>query len=90
MKKSVFGNPCTNRREFIKRPAEELYDCQKDPEKLNNVAYHPQYAKIRKKLAAKLMENLKLTNDPRVSGGREVFDHYNYYGGTNNHPDFKN
>ncbi|MBT3200114.1 MAG: sulfatase [Phycisphaerales bacterium] len=72
---------------FAKRPAEELYDCKKDPEQLNNVAADPKYAEIKKTLAAKLMENLKLTGDPRVIGGGDKFDEYPYLGGFPSHPD---
>jgi len=72
---------------FAKRPAEELYDCKKDPEQLTNVASDPAYAEIRKKLAAQLMENLKLTGDPRATGGGDKFDKYSYSGGAPKHPD---
>jgi N-sulfoglucosamine sulfohydrolase len=66
---------------FGKRPAEELYDLQKDPGQLNNVADQPQYAKARKELADALMAELKTTKDPRVLGKGDVFDQYPYYGG---------
>ncbi len=71
---------------FAKRPEEELYDCKKDPEQLNNVAGDPKYAEIRKKLSDKLMENLKLTGDPRATGGGDKFDKYRYTGGAPKHP----
>jgi N-sulfoglucosamine sulfohydrolase len=66
---------------FAKRPAEELYDLQKDPAQLNNVADQPQYAKARKELADALMTELKATKDPRVLGKGDLFDQYPYYGG---------
>jgi uncharacterized sulfatase len=66
---------------FGKRPAEELYDLQKDPGQLNNVAGEPQYAEIQKKLADALLAELKATKDPRVLGKGDVFDQYPYYGG---------
>jgi N-sulfoglucosamine sulfohydrolase len=72
---------------FAKRPADELFDCKKDPEQLKNVATDPAYAEIMKKLAAKLMENLLLTGDPRVTGGGDKFDEYPYLGGFCRHPD---
>jgi arylsulfatase A-like enzyme len=71
---------------FAKRPEEELYDCKKDPEQLNNVAGEAAYAEIKKKLAAKLMENLKLTGDPRATGGGDEFDKYPYFGGVPKYP----
>ena len=65
---------------FSKRPAEELYDLDKDPDQLNNVAAEPGYAKVKKKLAAALMAELKATKDPRVLGKGDTFDNYPYYG----------
>ena len=66
---------------FAKRPAEELYDLQKDPGQLNNVADKAEYAEVKKKLAAALMAELKATKDPRVLGKGDAFDQYPYYGG---------
>jgi N-sulfoglucosamine sulfohydrolase len=66
---------------FAKRPAEELYDLKKDPAQINNVAGKPEYAEVQRKLAAALMAELKATEDPRVLGKGDVFDHYPYYGG---------
>ncbi|MGD8499823.1 MAG: sulfatase-like hydrolase/transferase [Phycisphaerales bacterium] len=65
---------------FSKRPAEEVYDLDKDPDQLNNVAGKAQYAKIKKKLADALMAELKETKDPRVLGKGDAFDQYPYYG----------
>ncbi len=66
---------------FGKRPAEELYDLQKDPAQLNNVAGQSDYAAVKNKLAADLMAELKATKDPRVLGKGDAFDKYPYYGG---------
>jgi N-sulfoglucosamine sulfohydrolase len=66
---------------FGKRPAEELYDLQKDPGQLNNVAGEPEYFKVKNELLAALMVELKATNDPRLVGGADAFDRYPYYGG---------
>src|SRR4030042_529952 len=66
---------------FGRRPAEELYDLRKDPAQLNNVADHPDYAKVKSKLAADLVAELKATKDPRIIGNGDVFDTYPYYGG---------
>ncbi len=71
---------------FAKRPAEELYDCKKDPDQLNNLAADPAYAKTKEKLAALLMEHLKATGDPRATGGGDAFDTYPYLGGVCRHP----
>ena len=72
---------------FAKRPAEELYDCKKDPGQLTNLAGDANYAEIKKKLAAQLMEHLKVTGDPRATGGGDEFDRYPYIGGICRHPD---
>jgi len=74
---------------FGKRPAEELYDCKKDPEQLVNVAEDPEYAEIREKLAAQLMAQLKITEDPRVIGGGDEFDSHPYYGMGPRHPSYR-
>jgi len=66
---------------FGKRPAEELYDCRKDPEQLLNLADDPAYADIRASMAELLTEQLELTADPRVIGGGDKFDEYPYLGG---------
>ena len=65
---------------FAKRPSEELYDLAKDPDQLNNVADKVEYAKVKKKLAAALIDELKATEDPRVLGKGDAFDNYPYYG----------
>ena len=52
---------------FGKRPAVELYDLKKDPHQVRNVADDPAYAAVRRELEAKLMAQLKATNDPRVA-----------------------
>ena len=62
-----------------KRPAEELYDVQKDPDQLNNLAEDPDYASVRRDLAARLMTWRKETNDV-VTDVEEPFDHYPFYG----------
>ena len=66
---------------FEKRPAEELYDLQKDPQQLRNVAANPAYADTRKELESALVAELKATGDPRAFGSGDAFDTYPYYGG---------
>lgn len=63
---------------FAKRPAEELYEIKKDPDQVNNVAFDPDYSQIRSTLAARLMDELKATSDPRASNGSVLFDEYPY------------
>jgi len=65
---------------FAKRPAEELYDLKKDPAQMENVAGHPAYARIQRRLARELDEYLKQTRDPRALGDGSVFDRYPFWG----------
>lgn len=74
---------------FGKRPAEELFDLRKDPGQLTNVAGDPAYAQQKEQLAAKLMNELKSTGDPRAFGKGEMFDKFPYLGGGPKHPDWK-
>jgi len=47
---------------FAKRPAEELYDLEKDPDQLNNVAGDPAYADVKKRLAGERDLHYAMTN----------------------------
>lgn len=71
---------------FGKRPGEELFDCEKDPDQLTNVADDPAYADVKSKLSTQLMEQLAATGDPRADGGGDHFDKYPYGGGAPSHP----
>lgn len=53
---------------FGKRPQEELYDVQKDPDQIKNLAASPEYAVQKARLAEQLMKVLKEAEDPRVVG----------------------
>ncbi len=66
---------------FGKRPAEELYDLNNDPNQLNNVATNSEYAKIKNRLTSLLTAELKATKDPRILGKGDTFDKYPYYYG---------
>src|SRR4030042_5900347 len=56
------------------------YRCtRKDPYQMNNVASKADFAKIKKELSAKLERYLKKTGDPRVLGGKIIWDSQNYY-----------
>jgi arylsulfatase A-like enzyme len=59
---------------FAKRPAEELYDLEKDPDQTNNVAADPAYAKQKAEHAERLLALLKEASDPRVTGDGQTFD----------------
>lgn len=63
-----------------KRPAEELYDLQKDPDEIHNVADRPEYATSKQQLAAQLLAWMKQTGDPRAEQDDDRFDKFPYYG----------
>ena len=52
---------------FGKRPREELYDLETDPDYLKNVAQNAAYAEVKAQLAARLTKVLKEHDDPRLS-----------------------
>ena len=52
---------------FGKFPAEELYDLERDPDYLDNVAGDPGYAEAREHLSSRLMAVLQEQRDPRVT-----------------------
>ena len=66
-----------------KRPAEELYDLQRDPEQQLNVAADPKYAGTREKLSKMLHSYLTQTRDPRATGRSVIWDSSPYYGNAN-------
>ena len=51
---------------FGKRPREELYDLNEDPDYMNNVAEDPAYANVRSQLAGRLLAILEEQDDPRL------------------------
>lgn len=59
-----------------KRPAEELFDIKKDPGCLNNLAEKAEFAEVKQQLSDRLLEYLKETGDPRVSGNGDVWETY--------------
>jgi N-sulfoglucosamine sulfohydrolase len=74
---------------FGKRPAEELYDLKSDPEQLVNVAEDPKCREEKERLSAQLLKQLQATGDPRVIGGGERFDEFEYNGGGPLHPSYE-
>ncbi len=61
---------------FGKRPAEELFDLEKDPDCLNNLAEQPDHKATVARLRAMLTESLQQQGDPRVLGQGKIFDEY--------------
>ncbi len=58
------------------RPAEELYDIEKDPGCLYNLAQAPDMAEVKETLSKQLITYLKETEDPRVTGNGDVWEGY--------------
>lgn len=65
---------------FGMRPAEELYDVEKDPHQMVNLAGTRGMESVQVSMKAKLFEYLRQTGDPRVVGGSVDWDYYPYYG----------
>ncbi len=63
---------------FGKRPAEELYNIEKDPDCIMNLAENPDFRQIKESLRDQLFSELKEQNDPRMFGKGDIFDEYPY------------
>ena len=63
---------------FGQRPAVELYDCEKDPEQVNNLADDPQHGDTIKELRSQLVAYLESTGDPRFTDQPVKFETYPY------------
>jgi len=64
---------------YAKRPLEELYDIEKDPYCVSNVANDDAYLGIKRELWKKLKAHLLDQKDPRVLGHGDIFESYPYY-----------
>lgn len=70
------------------RPEFELFDARNDPDCLSNLAGHPAYRSLEDEMKKKLLEELKLSKDPRITGpDKEVFDSYLRYSPMREFPD---
>ena len=65
---------------FAKRPAEELYRVDTDPDQITNLAGLEEYVQVQDQLRQELEEHLSQTNDPRMTGEPALWDYYPYYG----------
>lgn len=63
---------------FGKRPQEELYNIDNDPECMNNLSLHPEYQVLKEELKARLFAKLAAQEDPRIFGRGDIFDEYEY------------
>lgn len=61
---------------FGRRPAEELYDLQADPDCLRNLAAEAGFAQTRASLTNRLLSELRRQGDPRALGQGDIFDRY--------------
>lgn len=63
---------------FAKRPAEELYDVENDPDQVHNLAGKNEYYEVIQSLRNKLLSYLRKTKDPRFTEQAVKFDDYPY------------
>ena len=61
---------------FAKRPGAELYNLEKDPDCLNNLALNPANAELCDSLKNQMFAKLKAESDPRMEGKGNIFDEY--------------
>lgn len=64
------------RLDFGKREREELYDLDRDPFEMKNLAGDAAYAAVKADLSTRLAKYLEKTGDPRALGRGEVFGRY--------------
>ena len=64
--------------DFGRRPADELYDLQKDPDCIKNLATEPELAAQLAKMHEQLFATLTSQHDPRLQGEGDMFDQYPY------------
>lgn len=63
---------------FGRRPAEELYDMEKDPDQMHNLATDPRFSSQKARLVYRLGRYLNLHNDPRMRG-ENPWDGYPFF-----------
>jgi N-sulfoglucosamine sulfohydrolase len=63
---------------FGKRPSEESFDMDSDPDCVKNLTDDPEYAQTKKQMWAQLESELIAQGDPRVLGKGDIFDFYPY------------
>ena len=63
---------------FGKRPAQEFYKIDEDPECMNNLIGEEQYADLINNMLNQMQGELEEQGDPRMSGQGHIFDEYTY------------
>ncbi|MPY89107.1 MAG: sulfatase-like hydrolase/transferase [Luteitalea sp.] len=63
---------------FDKRPQEELYVLEADPDCVKNLADDPAHHELREQLKSQLFRELEAQDDPRMFGNGKIFDQYPY------------
>jgi len=71
-------DPILNKLCFARRGEVELYDNEKDPYQINNLASNPEYKDVIEELRTQLIEYLQKTRDPRFTNEKVEFDTYPY------------
>ena len=61
---------------FDKRPEEELFDMEADPDCIENLAAQLGYAAVKRQLWSQLKTELTAQGDPRMLDGGDIFDYY--------------
>ncbi|CAL1518701.1 sulfatase [Chitinophaga sp. MM2321] len=74
---------------FERRPAEQLFDIEKDPDCITNLANVPAFDSVRTVLNNKLADLLTKQGDPRMLGYGDIFESYPRFGLMRNWPGFK-
>ncbi|MDA9555815.1 sulfatase-like hydrolase/transferase, partial [Pelobium sp.] len=64
---------------FGKRANEELYDINKDPFCINNLASNPAFASIKSKMSTQMTTELLKQGDLRMMGKGDVYESYSIY-----------
>ncbi len=65
---------------FGKRPAEELFKVNEDPDCLKNLAAEPSLQALKQQLITEMEALLRQDEDPRMFGHGEIFEAYRYLG----------
>ncbi|MCK5703755.1 MAG: sulfatase [Cyclobacteriaceae bacterium] len=63
---------------FGKKPPEELYKIDEDPECMNNLATNAEYTGLKNTLLTQMKKELIAQGDPRMAGNGQIYDEYIY------------